>query len=463
VAGLEGRIHSAGIGDARRLTPRRALKMFRYYFRLGLRSLRRNVVLTVLMIAAIAVGIGACMTALTVFRAMSGDPISQKSSTLFAPQIDNWGPDKHNGGSPDRLEPQLSYIDVMGLMKAHAAKRQTGMFAARLYLRPANPAQKPTKVIVRATFTDFFPMFDVPFKYGGPWSASDDESRAAVAVLTKDMNDKLFGGANSVGKTIRLGNEPYTVSGVLDDWRLMPRFYDLEIRPFGDGESVFLPFTHAIDKQMASTGSNSCNADVDPGWEGRLRSDCLWLQFWVELPTETDVQRYRAFLNNYAAEQQRLGRFHWPPHTQLRDVKQWLRYRHIVPSEVRILILVSFGFLLVCLMNAMGLMLAKIMGRAGDIGVRRALGASRAAIFSQCLIETGVVGLAGGLFGLLLTALGLWAARSLLTKEFVALAHLDWADTGIAVLLAVSATVLAGLYPTWRAAHVQPAWQLKAQ
>jgi putative ABC transport system permease protein len=103
------------------------------------------------------------------------------------------------------------------------------------------------------------------------------------------------------------------------------------------------------------------------------------------------------------------------------------------------------------------------MGRAGDIGVRRALGASRAAIFAQCLIETGVVGLAGGIFGLLLTALGLWAARSLLSKEFVALAHLDWADTGIAVLLAVGATALAGLYPTWRAAHVQPAWQLKAQ
>jgi putative ABC transport system permease protein len=134
-----------------------------------------------------------------------------------------------------------------------------------------------------------------------------------------------------------------------------------------------------------------------------------------------------------------------------------------VPNEVRILILVSFGFLLVCLMNAMGLMLAKIMGRAGDIGVRRALGASRRAIFSQCLIETGVVGLAGGILGLGLTALGLWAARALLTKEYVALAHLDITDTGLAVLLAVAATVLAGLYPTWRAAHVQPAWQLKAQ
>jgi putative ABC transport system permease protein len=103
------------------------------------------------------------------------------------------------------------------------------------------------------------------------------------------------------------------------------------------------------------------------------------------------------------------------------------------------------------------------MGRAGDIGVRRALGASRRAIFTQCLIETGVVGLAGGLLGLVLTGLGLLAARSLLAKEFVGLAHLDFADIAIAVTLGVAAAVMAGLYPTWRAAHVQPAWQLKAQ
>jgi putative ABC transport system permease protein len=437
--------------------------MFGYYFRLGLLSLKRNVILTALMVAAIGVGIGACMTALTVFRAMSGDPIPRKSSQLYVPQIDNWGPDKHVGGSPDHLEPLLSYIDVVGFMKAHAAKRQSGMYATLQTLRPADPAQKPTKVFVRAAYTDFFPMFDVPFKYGSAWSAGDDDNHTPVVVLTREMNEKLFGGANSVGKTIRLDNESYTVSGVLDEWKLLPRFYDPNIRPFGDGDSIFMPFTRAIDKHMGNAGRTLWNGDVLPGWEGRLRSDSIWLQFWVELPTEADAREYRAFLNNYAAEQQKLGRFHWPPHTQLRDVKEWLTYRQIVPSELRILILVSFGFLLVCLMNAMGLMLAKILGRVSDIGVRRALGASRGAIFAQCLVETAVVGLAGGILGLGLTAAGLLAAHALLTKEFVALAHLDITDTVLAVLLAVGATVLAGLYPTWRAAQVQPAWQLKAR
>lgn len=111
----------------------------------------------------------------------------------------------------------------------------------------------------------------------------------------------------------------------------------------------------------------------------------------------------------------------------------------------------------------MGLMLAKIMGRAGDIGERRALGASRRAIVAQCLIEAGVVGLAGGLLGLALTALGLMGLRSLLSEQVSRLTHFSAGDIAIAVSLAGVATTLAGLYPTWCAAHVQPAWQLKAQ
>jgi len=111
----------------------------------------------------------------------------------------------------------------------------------------------------------------------------------------------------------------------------------------------------------------------------------------------------------------------------------------------------------------MGLMLAKLMSRAGDIGVRRALGASRRAIFVQCLMETGVVGLAGASLGLLLTLAGLGAARVLLPSEFSAVTHLDAGDVIIALILGVGSTIAAGLYPTWRASHVQPVWALKTQ
>jgi putative ABC transport system permease protein len=438
--------------------------MFAYYCGLALRSLRRNGVLTALMITAIGVGIGASMTTLTVFRAMDGDPIPRKSTQLFAPQIDNWGPKKPNRQSSDHLADQLSYTDAVGLLDANAAPRQAASYTTGLALIPANPQLQPFQVRVRATTADFFPMFEVPFEYGSAWSRTDDTSRAATVVISRALNDKVFGGGNSVGSTLNLDNRAYRVAGVIDHWQPLPKFYDLVGgSKYDKSEDLFMPFRTASAAQLEIQGNVSCKEiPENSGWSGIVASECVWTQFWVELPTAADQARYRAFLDNYAAAQQRSGRFHWPPHTQLRNVKQWLVYEQAVSSEVRILVLVSFSFLVVCLLNAMGLLLAKIMGRAGEIGVRRALGATRRAIYAQCLIEAGVVGLAGGLLGLLLTLLGLAGLRLLLSEEIAGLTRMNAADVGIALVLAVGATLVAGLYPTWRAAQVQPAWQLKA-
>jgi putative ABC transport system permease protein len=440
--------------------------VFNYYFGLAVRSLKRNIVLTVLMIAAVGVGIGASMTTLTVFRAMDNDPIPHKSRQLFAVQIDNWGPDNKSvsAGDHEHLQEQISYIDGVALMNGAAAHRQTAMYVTGAALTPVNTELLPFQVQIRATYTDFFPMFEVPFTAGGAWSAADDKNHADVAVITQKLNDKVFGGGNSVGKTINLDNHEFRIVGVLARWSPTPQYYDLNNNVYGEGAELYIPFTRAIDGQLPSWGNNNCSGEPgQPGWEGRLRSECVWLQYWAELPAAADVAAYRTYLNNYASEQQRAGRFHWPAHTKIRDVREWLVYQHAVSDNVRILVLVSFSFLLVCLLNAMGLMLAKIMGRASDIGVRRALGASRGAIFSQCLIEAGVIGLAGGLLGLVLTALGLMGLRSLVSESVGRLTHFSPSDITIAIVLAVLATTLAGLYPTWRAAQVQPAWQLKAQ
>jgi putative ABC transport system permease protein len=62
--------------------------MFGYYLTLALRSFKRNKALTVLMVLAIALGIGASMTTLTVFHVLSGDPIPDKSDRLFYVQLD---------------------------------------------------------------------------------------------------------------------------------------------------------------------------------------------------------------------------------------------------------------------------------------------------------------------------------------------------------------------------------------
>ena len=93
--------------------------MLAYYLQLGLRSLKRNPVLTALMVVGIALGIAASMTTLTVLHLMGSDPIPWKSDKLHYVQLDNWSGDQSfydDGRPPD----QVTYQDAVALMKAGA-------------------------------------------------------------------------------------------------------------------------------------------------------------------------------------------------------------------------------------------------------------------------------------------------------------------------------------------------------
>ncbi|MBU6249124.1 MAG: ABC transporter permease, partial [Xanthomonadaceae bacterium] len=77
------------------------------------------------------------------------------------------------------------------------------------------------------------------------------------------------------------------------------------------------------------------------------------------------------------------------------------------------------------------------------------------------LVEAGLIGLLGGVGGWLLTLAGLWLVRSQ-PVEYADLAHLDPSMFALTFVLAVAASLLAGLLPALRAARVAPALQLKA-
>ena len=437
-----------------------------YYFHLAIRSLRRNVALTVLIIAAVGVGIGATMTVFTVLLAMSGDPIPAKSTQLFAVQIDAWGPDsrKQPGSTTieTRLPDILTYHDGQALMQAHAAARQAAMYGIGQVILPKEG--EPFARSGRATYRDFFAMFQVPFHTGGPWSAQDEAEHRDVVVLGAKLAAQLFPAGNAMGQLVTMEAGAFRVVGVLEPWNPQPRFYDPSVA-FGAEEGFFVPLTAAIDHQI-NMNSLSCHSPLGLGFAGRLESSCVWLQFWVELPNAAAVRVYRSYLVNYAADQQKAGRFAWPPLVQLSNVRQWLQTEHIVPDEVRINALLALGFLLVCLVNAIGLMVARFAGRSGAYAIRRALGASRSDIFLQCMVETAVVGALGGALGLALTDLGLAGQRAMLKTVSAytgQLTHLDGSLMALTVVLSVGATLLSGLYPAWRTTRVSLGWQLKEQ
>lgn len=435
--------------------------MFSYYLQLGLRSLRRNPILTALMVFGIALGIAASMTTLTVMHLMGSDPIPWKSDKLHYVQMDNWSPDnpyRDDGRPPD----QVTYRDAVALMEAGKADKQAAMYKLALPVQPANPELKPFQALGRVTHADFFAMFEPPFAFGGSWNRDQDTQHARVVVLGKEINEKLFGGQNSVGKTVRLDGADYTIVGVLGDWKLRTRYYDLTNGAFSDPDEFFMPFTTAVDLKKRSTGNNSCWKPSGDGWDAYLQSECVWIQMWVQLDSPARLAEYQSFLDSYVGEQKKSGRFPRPLRNRLLDVNAWMVDQKVVSSDMKVQTGLGFAFLAVCLVNTIGLLLAKFTRKAGEVGLRRALGASKRDIFSQFLVESGVVGLSGGLLGLALTGLGLVAVRTLYAY-YKTVAQLDWTMIATTVVLAVLAAILAGLYPTWRACQVAPAAQLKTQ
>ncbi|HEX7370620.1 MAG TPA: ABC transporter permease [Rhodanobacteraceae bacterium] len=437
--------------------------MFSYYIDLALRSLKRNKALTALMIVTIGFGVAASMTTWSVLRAVSGDPIPWKSSELFVPQVDAWGPAiQKNNPDPDKGPPDaLTYADAVALMRDHRAKLQSAMYMISPSVIPQVPGEHPINTMGHAVFSEFFPMVDVPFKYGSGWSAADDAHRAQVAVISSKVNRKVFGGGDSVGKTINIDGRDYRVVGVIGDWNPQPRFYDV-VNTGGfmqQDEGVLLPFNTAIAADISNDGNTNCyESPKETGFVGLQHSSCIWNEYMVQLDSAAAVRQFKNYLEGFAREHHP----GWTPNVRLRGLMAWLDYEHVVPPDTKISLYVALGLLLVCLVNTAGLLLAKFMRRSGEIGIRRALGASRREIYAQFLIEAGMVGLAGGVLGLVLTGFGIAGVGQVMPKDIADLAHLDVSLFLITLLVAIVATMLAGLYPTLRAASVQPAWQLKS-
>jgi putative ABC transport system permease protein len=250
---------------------------------------------------------------------------------------------------------------------------------------------------------------------------------------------------------------------VLDDWAPTPKFYDLNNGAFDTIEDIYAPFSIGQTLQVLPAGNVNCwrNQPVD-SQETFLASDCTWIQAWVELRTPEKVAAFQNYMDNYASEQKKLGRFERPLNNHLTHPGDWLKANEVVRDDNRVLVGLSFMFLAVCLLNMIGLLLAKFLGAAPVVGLRRALGASKGAIFRQHLVEVGVIGLCGGALGIIIAALGLMGIRKLY-EHYDELTRLDFTMVLITLGIAVLSGIIAGLYPTWRVCSIQPAGQLKTQ
>lgn len=453
--------------------------MFAYQCQLAWRSIKKNPILCLLMALSLASGIATAMISYAQHYALTRNPLVHKDHQLFMLQTDSWHLKEAYRGLPLNAMPdRLSYRDVVALQRSEIPLRKSAMVHTGGALSLPGSDLQPFLANARISMRDYFAMFELEFLWGSAWSQAADESFQAVVALSEDTNQRLFQGKNSIGKTLMFEGRLYRVIAVVKSQKeTSNKIQDIDRSLSYPPDQLYFPFAVLAHHEISLWGGSfECPNDAHDygsGYQARLQDSCVWLTYWVEFADTAHKTEYEQFIREYIAGQKAQGFYPRPMRFALSTVSQKLVINGYSSGFHLLMVKFGFGFLLVCTLNAIVMLLAKFLKDAPESGVRRALGASRMAIFLQHLLESAFVGLLGGCLGLLLTWLGLVLLRygytSLPAPNGVSVTNSDYMFVMDAYLLvmtitvAVAASLCAGLYPAWRICRTPAAFYLKLQ
>ena len=146
--------------------------------------------------------------------------------------------------------------------------------------------------------------------------------------------------------------------------------------------------------------------------ERLLNSECAWVKFWSEVPDE-NIADYREQITSYIESQKALGRFPRELKVYLTNLTDQFTYVHGRNTFLNTFSVLATLFFAVCLLNAVGILLAKFMRRKKEVSLRRALGAKKKTIIMQHLLEVIIIGFLGGLLGIVISYFGLQGMMSI--------------------------------------------------
>lgn len=302
---------------------------------------------------------------------------------------------------------------------------------------------QPERVASAEVTSHFFEVFGVPAAVGRTFaSGAEDAARERVVVLGDALWRRRFGGDPAVvGRTIRVNREPCTIVGV------MPASFRFP----GDAQAWVLA-TRVVPAPPLTV-------------EGDLLADrqVHYFNAVARLAPGTTLERARAELSSIAA---RLGeRF---PQTNRGQGFGAIPLKELVTSDTRAGLFILLGavafVLLVACANVASLLLARATGRRQELATRAALGAARAQLVRQLLVESLLVGVAGGCLGLLLASWGLDGLVALLPDDVPRLweVRLDATVTVFTLALGAATALVFGILPALQASRTDLVAGLRA-
>ena len=406
------------------------LQDFRYAFR----TLRKNMVLTIVIVASLAIGIGANSAIFSVVDALLLRPLPYPDADRLAAV---WLHSPGIGILRDWPSPG-QFID---LQNQNHSFEQMALAQSRSFTLMGR--DQPERVDVLSTQSSLFPMLGAKAMLGRVLLPEEDiPGKPRVAVLSNGAWKRLFNSDPAiVGKSITLDGNTFTVAGVL------PRGFVLnaEVMPSEgpmDKVDIFLPLPLGADAAQRRGDEN--------------------YNIMVRLKPGVSVQQAQADINIIASGIRQKDR---------RDVTfgmDVVGLQEQVVGDVRRALLVLLGsvalVLLIACANVANLLLARAAGREKEVAIRTALGAGWQRLVRQLLTESILLGLIGGTAGLLVARLSLSIVRTMNPGNIPRLEDIGINGSVLAFtfILSLGTGILFGLAPAWRALKVNVSSSLKA-
>jgi len=394
--------------------------------RLALRTLLRNPLRSLFMMLGVTIGVASLIAMESLGEATRQETLRQFKRMVGTYDVINIVPGAaRTRGMPSltTVEPSLKFADAAAILEdvegvAQVAEVQNAFDIDVIY------RDNTTVAALYGISANWLEMHSYFLAAGEIITPDDIASLARVAVIGPDIVTGLFPNEDPLGKQLRIGNVPFQVKGVLVSRGAGPGGGSL------DGV-VFIPVTTASKRLFNRDYLTTVTAQLeDPdAADAAIESITAVLRerHGIVPPGEDDftISNPRASADQVAEVSTTLDR---------------------ILAGVAIIAMIIGGTVI------MSLMLIAVSERRGEIGVRRAVGATRTDVMLQFLIEATTISVVGGVAGVAFGVGG--ATLAALQRDLPPV--LIWDAIGFAVFVSMGIGLVFGVQPAWRAANIDP-------
>ncbi|WP_026464182.1 ABC transporter permease [Adhaeribacter aquaticus] len=401
----------------------------------GLRSIQSNLLRTILTALIVSIGIMSLVGILTAVESIKYS-INQTFSSFGANSFDiaakGHGNRYRRGGRAEKIHPPITYLQARkykDLTGEHMRVSVSANIGGAAVIKYANVKTNPN-INITAGDENYLINANYNVVVGRPFSALEHKTGASVAILGHEVAEKLFANLNPIYKNIYFLGKRYKVVGKLEKSGSNMRGGGADrmvLIPLETGNQ--LPRYEALTYDIKTTILNNNNINYAmaeaTGTMRKVRQDKLGK------PESFEIKRSDSMLKS------------------LNDISGYLKIGGT---------LVGFITLLGASIGLMNIMMVSVTERTREIGVRKALGATKKQIRQQFIIEAIVVCILGGVVGVVLgVIMGNGIARLIGQGAF----FIPWFWIFIGLVVCIAVGLISGFYPAYKASKLDPIESLR--